>query len=142
LGTKRHNLTDGRGAPLSTVISGANRHDMKLFTSVLDSLIVRRPRCWVDRPRHLCGDKGYDYPECRRAARRRGYVEHLKERGIGDERCARGQRHPARRWVIERTNGWHNRFRALLVRYELKSRNYQALVEFANAIICFRMAHA
>jgi len=33
-----------------------------------------------------------------------------------------------RRWVIERTNSWHNRFRKLLVRYEKRRENYFWLV--------------
>jgi transposase len=37
--------------------------------------------------------------------------------------------YPARRWVVERTNSWHNnRFRKLLIRYEKKSDNYLGLV--------------
>ncbi|MGQ2825001.1 IS5/IS1182 family transposase, partial [Leptospira kirschneri] len=32
-----------------------------------------------------------------------------------------------RRWVVERTNSWHNnRFRAILIRWERKSENYLA----------------
>ncbi|MGA9172032.1 MAG: transposase, partial [Nitrososphaeraceae archaeon] len=44
----------------------------------------------------------------------------------------------ARRWVIERTNSWHNRFRKLLVRYEKKSTNYLALVQLACCLILYR----
>ena len=29
-----------------------------------------------------------------------------------------------KRWVVERTNSWHNRFRKLFVRYEKKAENY------------------
>jgi hypothetical protein len=36
--------------------------------------------------------------------------------------------HAKRRWVVETTNSWHNRFRRLLVRYEEKLRTYFALV--------------
>ncbi|MBV9667301.1 MAG: transposase, partial [Nitrososphaeraceae archaeon] len=41
------------------------------------------------------------------------------------------------RWVVERTNSWHNRFRKLLVRYEKKS-NYLALVCLACCIVVYR----
>jgi hypothetical protein len=50
----------------------------------------------------------------------------------------KGRKHPARRWVVERTNSWHNRFRALKIRWEKKSENYEALVQFACAIITTR----
>ena len=47
--------------------------------------------------------------------------------------------HPARRWVVERTNSWHNnRFRKLLVRYEKKSKNYLELVQLACCMILYK----
>ena len=45
-----------------------------------------------------------------------------------------------RRWVVERTHSWLNRFRRLLVRWEKKSENYLAMLHLAYAIICFRSA--
>jgi hypothetical protein len=48
-------------------------------------------------------------------------------------------RHPARRWVIERTNSWHNRLRKLRIRYEKQAENYLGLVEFAGALIVYRL---
>ena len=44
---------------------------------------------------------------------------------------------PARRWVIERSNSWMNRFRRVLVRWEKKVANYVAMLEFAFSIIIF-----
>jgi transposase len=46
----------------------------------------------------------------------------------------------AHRWVIERTNRWHNLFRRLKIRFEVYASNYLAFVDLANAIICFRRA--
>ena len=43
-----------------------------------------------------------------------------------------------RRWVVERTNSWHNRFRKLLVRYEKKLENYFALVCLGCCILIYR----
>ena len=40
-----------------------------------------------------------------------------------------------RRWVVERTNSWHNSFRGLRTRWERKVERYGALVELACAII-------
>ena len=48
-------------------------------------------------------------------------------------------RHPARRWGIERTNSWHNRFRKLRIRYEKTAANYQGLLELACALIVYRL---
>jgi hypothetical protein len=46
--------------------------------------------------------------------------------------------HPARRWVVERTNSWHNRFRKLFTRYEKKVENYLGLVQFSCCIIIYK----
>ena len=81
MGTKRHNLSDANGIPLATTLSGANRHDMKQFGPTLDAVVVARPSPQKKPRQHLCCDKGYDYPELRRSALRRGYVPHIKSRG-------------------------------------------------------------
>src|SRR5262245_2196289 len=74
-----------------------------------------------------------------RQVRKRGIVPHIRRRGekplIG---CVRGR---PRRWVVERTNGWHNRFRALLIRWETIPEHYEAMVHFACALITLRAAH-
>lgn len=49
------------------------------------------------------------------------------------------ERHPAHRWVVERTNSWHNRFRNLRVRYEKKVDNYLALLHLSCALIVYRI---
>jgi hypothetical protein len=43
-------------------------------------------------------------------------------------------------FVSARINRWHNLLREPKIRYCRKAENYEALVCFANAIICFRMA--
>ena len=43
-GSKRSLLVDGAGVPLSLIVSGANRHDVKLLAITLDSIVVVRPR--------------------------------------------------------------------------------------------------
>ena len=43
-----------------------------------------------------------------------------------------------KRWVVERTNSWHNRFRKLFTRYEKKVENYLGLVQLSNSIIIYR----
>ncbi len=44
----------------------------------------------------------------------------------------------AKRWVVEVTHSWFNRFRKLLVRYEKLVMRYEALLHMAAAIIAFR----
>lgn len=136
-GTKRHVVSDQRGVPLGVVLSAANRHDMKLAEATLDSILVPRPSS-ARQPQHLCRDKAFDYPETRQAAAARGYVVHTPQRGLDTPPPPADQRHPARRWVIERTNGWHNRFRKLRIRYEKQAANYLGLVHIACLLITFR----
>lgn len=45
-----------------------------------------------------------------------------------------------RRWVVERTGSWHNRFRGLLIRWERKAAHYEANVQLASALIALQQA--
>lgn len=120
-------------------LSGANVHDKMRLKATLDSMIVPRPSPRTTE-QHLGADKGYDYDDIRLSAKRRGYTAHIPYRGEAPSPRRPGQR--ARRWVIERTNRWHNLFRRLKIRYEVHAENYLAFVQLACAIICFRRARA
>lgn len=120
------------------MIGAANRTDMKRAEATLDGIVVARPRPTRRRPQHLCRDKGFDYPETRAAAEARGYTVHTPVKGL-DAPPPPERRQPARRWVIERTNAWHNRFRKLRVRYEKDPENYLGLVHLACALIVYRL---
>ena len=137
-GTKRHLLTDGAGVPLALVATGANRNDFKETKHVLQNIVTQRPRVTARKKQHLCLDKGYDYPEVHDLVKRYHYTEHIARRG--EERNAK-ERIPgyrARRWVVERTHSWMNRFRRLLIRWEKKTANYEAMLHLACAYITFR----
>jgi transposase len=137
LGTKRHILTDADGVPLAVTITGANVHDKWMVGQTLDAMVLRGPR-GPRRPKNLCLDKGYDYADCEQEVRRRRIVPHIRRRGepplVG---CVHGR---PRRWVVERTNSWHNRYRGLLIRWERKAENYFAFVQLACALIAFNAA--
>src|SRR2546422_11484896 len=77
-GTKRSELSDGRGLPLAIVVAGANRHDMKLVEATLDHIMIERPEPTEQHPQHLCLDAGYDYDEIFEAARDRHYQAHIR----------------------------------------------------------------
>jgi len=136
LGVKRHVLADGRGVPLAIAISAANVHDKRAAIPTLDAVVVRHGR-GPRRPTNLCLDKGYDYPDINAAVRKRRIRPHIRRRGEMTRSCLWGT---PRRWVVERTNAWHNRFRCLLVRWERKARNYCALVHLACGLIAFQQA--
>ena len=139
LGTKRHVLTDQRGAPIGVEVTGANRHDSQAVRAKLASLPVKRRASGARGQQHLTADKGYDYPAVRRTLKRRGYAAHIPKRD-GQPRKSRGKRrHKPKRWVVERAHSWANRYRRLLVRWEKKEANYVALVHFAFAINLYRL---
>ena len=104
---------------------------MKAATDTLDTIIVQRPLC----RQSLCLDKGYDFLKIQKETIKRKYITHIRHRG---EEKGLIKKHPSRRWVVERTNSWHNRFRKLLVRYEKKSENYLSLLYLACCIIVYR----
>jgi hypothetical protein len=67
------------------------------------------------------------------------YIQiHLLDYLVIRHRREDNKKHPARRWVVERTNSWHNTFRKLFTRYEKKDENYLGLVQLANSIIVYK----
>ena len=62
-----------------------------------------------------------------------------KKRGAEPVEVSAEKKYPARRWVIERTHSWHNRFRRLLVRWEKKLDHYYAMIDLASVLIIWRI---
>ena len=138
-GTKRSVLTDQRGVPLAVKITGAHTHDKTVARATLDGPVVERPKKVVYRLHPLCLDKGYDYADVIEGVKQRDYHLHLAKRGA-DKTTRPGQKnHSARRWVVERTHAWHNRFRRLLIRWEKKSTHYEAFIQVASVRIIFQI---
>jgi putative transposase len=133
-------LTDGHGIPLGVAVDGANRHDMKLVDATLEAILIKRPEPTVRWPQHLCLDKGYDYDAVRDTLEEWGYTAHIRRRGEETQAMRGIPGYRARRWVVERTHAWMNRFRRVLIRWEKKVANYLALLHFACAWISFRAA--
>ena len=118
-------------------VAGANVHDMTMVGGTLENTVAFRPIPTPEQEQNLCMDKGYDYEVTNALVRHYGYTPHIRHRG--EEALAYqkpGQ--PARRWAIERTNSWMNRFRRILIRWEKKVENYVAMLEFAFAVIIFK----
>jgi putative transposase len=123
---------------MGLVIEGANRHDMKLVKQTVKSLVVLRPRPTKKRPQGMCLDKGYDYAEVRDTVREFGFTAHIRTRGEEAQALKRDVGAKARRWVVERTHSWMNRFRRVLIRWDKSADNYLAFLHFACALIAFR----
>ena len=126
--------------PIGLAIEGAHRHDMKLVRETIESMVVDRPEPAAEQPQGMCLDKGYDYQEVRDTLCEFGFTAHIRSRGeeAKELRTEAGKR--ARRWVVERSHSWLNRFRRLLIRWEKKPENYIAFLHFACALIAFRAA--
>ena len=133
-------MTEGGGIPIGIAVDGANRNDMKLVERTLEAIMIQRPEPTAGQPQNMCLDKGYDYPEVRELVAAWGYTGQILSRGEERIEKATIPGYRARRWLVERTHSWLNRFRRLLVRWEKKVDNYVAMLHFACAWITFRAA--
>ena len=129
---------DAQGVPVGLAVDGANRNDMKLVRETLESIPVERPDPATEGEQGLCLDKGYDYDEVRQIVEEFGFTAHIKARGEEAQEIKRSARKKARRWVVERTHSWMNRFRGILIRWNKKPESYIAMLHFSFAIIAYR----
>lgn len=146
LSTKVHLSFDGRGRPLSAVLTAGQRHEAPQFAPLLDAIRVARPGV-VGRPRkrpdHLLADRGYTFPSCRLMLRRRGIRHTIPERHDQREqregRLGRPQDFDAvlyaRGNVVERCVGRLKQWRGVATRYEKRAVSYRAMVVIAALVI-------
>lgn len=129
---------DERGIPLSLVVSGANTHDVKLLEETLDARVIQ-PDTEKVKEQHLCADAGYTGQPAQQAISQRGMIAHVRSRKQ-EQKAKRdhGPQAKPRRWVVERSHSWFNRFRKLMVRYEKSAASFEALLFLAAALICWR----
>lgn len=120
-------------------MDGANRHDAKLLEATLVQVQVAGPDPQAVGL-NLCLDRGYDYPFVAELAQDYGFTAHIPSPDAEALGLAQVPGYRARRWVVERTHSWMNRFRRLLVRWEKKKANYLAMLHLCCAFITFRAA--
>lgn len=137
-GTKRSLLTEANGIPLAIVAAGANRNDFKLARETIESIVIARPKVTSNAPQGLCLDKGYDYSEVRQLADEFRFTAHIRCRGEEARAIKRAAQFKARRWVVERSHSWMNRFRRILVRWEKRADTYVAMLHLACALITWK----
>jgi putative transposase len=147
-GAKINLLVDERGAPLSVVLTGANRHDKISAVDLIVSMALKRP---AHKEQHLCADKAYDATDVREFAASEGYIAHIKANprtadggsdgeDLKEKEGAEQKTHPARRWVVERTISWLTKRRGLRTRWSKKSENWLAMIQFACAHVLLNVA--
>ena len=99
-GTKRSLLVDGNGIPLSLVVAGAQRHDVKVLEPTLDEIVIDRPS--EEGPKqHLCADKAYAGQPAQESMEKRGYIPHVRQRGEEMEEKKKKETH-----AIVLADGW------------------------------------
>ena len=127
--------------PLAVAVEGANVPDQKLLAETLDAIPIERPEPTSQQPQNLCLDKGYTGEPVDCQVRDRGYTPHVP-RKVNEPSKPKHRRGKARRWKVERTHSWLNRFRGLLIRWSKKPAHHRALLPLACGIIAWRMATA
>ena len=129
-------LVDGRGVPLSIVVTGANRHDVSQLGAVLSGKVVEP--VMEKEVENLCADAGYAGDEPKRKMVAVGYTPHIRPRGEEKLEKMMNPNFKARRWVVEASHSWFNRFRKLIIRYEKLNATHLALLHLAATIIALR----
>lgn len=132
-GTKRSLMTDRHGIPIGCVVAPANRHDSPLLRPTLERLARFNQGLGFGLPEtitvHL--DAGYDSTKTRNLLNELGCRGKISIKGFPLQAGAR--------WVVERTNSWHNRgFTKLAICTEVRARVIDAFIALANAIIITR----
>ncbi|MEU8957970.1 IS5 family transposase [Streptomyces sp. NPDC048518] len=150
LTTKVHLAVDGRGLPLSIVLTPGNTKTATTFGQVLDG--IRVPRA-MGRPRttpeRVLGDRGYSSRAIRNLLRRRGIAATIPERR--DQAANRrrrgnlGGRPPAfdnvlyrDRNVLERCFARLKQFRAIATRFDKLAARYRAGLVLASLAVWLR----
>jgi transposase InsO family protein len=130
-GIKRSVAVDACGIPLGTITAPANRHDSPLLTETLDAAVSETLEELPEGVSvHL--DRGYDSKATR---------ERLEERGLKAEISQKGKPAPlaaTKRWIVERTNSWHNTHKKLVWCTERQGRVIDFWVAFSDVIIILR----
>lgn len=91
---------DGGGIPIGWVLAGANRNDSPLLRPTLETLAVVGFRLPEVITVHL--DAGYDSARTRDLLSELGCTPNITPKGVFLPI------NHTRRWVVERTNSWHN----------------------------------
>lgn len=129
-------VTDGKGTPLGLHVDSASHGEATLLEEVLED--VRVPRTHLPR---LIADRAYDSDPLRRELARRGtqlIAPHRSSRKRAKPQDRRPLRRYRRRWIIERTFSWLQRFRRLVVRYEYYALMFCAFLHLAFIVITLR----
>ena len=108
------------------------------LNQLADNVEVAELQGWPER---LIADRGYDSNPARKLLEEceiEPIIPARKNNRRATHQDGRKLRRYRRRWIIERTISWMQNFRRLVVRYEKRLSNFQALVHLACALITMR----
>ena len=125
-GLKRSMAVDAEGIPLGALCAPANRHDSPLLGRTLET-VEASTKLPEDATVHL--DRAYDSKVTRELLENRGLVGMISKKGKPAPLQA------TKRWVVERTNSWHNAHKKLVWCTEREGRVIDFWIAFSNVII-------
>jgi transposase len=125
-GIKRSMVVDAEGVPLGVITSPANRHDSPLLGQTLHAVGGLPEQASV----HF--DRAYDSNVTRELLESRGLIGAISEKGKP------APLKTGMRWVVERTNSWHNAHKKLVWCTERRGRVIDFWIAFSNVIIVVR----
>ena len=128
--TKLHLRADGKGQPITAVLTSGERHEQIALAAVLDQGAIPRPGRGRPRlrPRRVAGDKGYSSPTARRRLRRRGITPVIPSKSNQRRQPHFDREAYRRRNLVERLINRLKQFRRIATRYEKRAANYLAMV--------------
>jgi transposase len=151
LTSKIHLAVDGRGLPMSIILTLGQAGDNPQLLPLLDQITVGRdgPGRPRKRPERVLADKAYSHPSTRAAMRERGiaFTSPEKSDQIARRRAkgSRGGRPPrfdaeiyAERNVVERCFNRLKQFRALATRYTKRVAYYRSEIIIAAIMLWLR----
>ena len=133
----RHWIQIGLFEMVWLLLAAANVNDHLLLEETIEALVLERPEPTAQAPQNLCLDGGYNNAPSREVVAAHDYQGHIRPGGI-EELDEKQKRHRPRRWVVERTFAWLSKCRGLIIRYEVGSENYRALLQLACALLWYR----
>lgn len=133
LGTKRSIIVDQKGVAIGYALGAGNNHDSKLFEASLRSIpaFIKQPPY---KEMHL--DSAYDSKLVHMLLFNFYYVPKIAKNKRNSKKVI-PQQTEKKRWIVESSHSWINRFRRLLIRFEKLAANYSSFVHFAFSIIIF-----
>jgi transposase len=128
-------IADAHGLPLAVHPASASPHEITLVEATIDEAVT------VGRPRRLIGDRACDSDRLDQKLAQCGIeliAPHRNDRTKPATQDGRTLRRYTRRWKIERTFAWLNKFKRVITRWDRCIERYTAFVHLALSMILLR----